>query len=57
MMQMQTTIGREFDSHLELGVFSELSGTFCIRILLFPNYIVQSWFCGLVDGSPLYSLL
>ena len=29
--------GREFDSHLELGIFSELSG---VRSLRRPNYIV-----------------
>ena len=28
--------GREFDSHAELGIFSELSG---VRNLLLPNYI------------------
>ena len=34
---------REFDSHLELGIFSELSG---VRILRRPNYIVfVSKFC------------
>ena len=36
--------GRECDSHLELGIFSELSG---VRILCRPNYIVfLSKFCG-----------
>ena len=35
--------GRECDSHLELGIFSELSG---VRILHRPNYMVfVSKFC------------
>ena len=37
--------GREFDSHLELGIFSELSG---VIILHDPNYTVfASKFCHL----------
>ena len=40
--------GRELaDSHLELRIFSELFG---FRILLLPNYIVQSSSCTLVNG-------
>ena len=35
-----TREGREFDSHLELGIFSELPG---IRILLLPNSI-DKWY-------------
>ena len=31
----QNLVNFEFDSHLELGIFSELSG---VRILLLPNY-------------------
>ena len=44
---LKSSEGREFDSHMELVIFSELSG---IRILLLPNYIVQSWSCTLVDS-------
>ena len=55
---LQSSEGCEFDSHLELVIFAELSG---IRILLLPNYIVQSWSFTLLDGrflaSPRYSPL
>ena len=34
-LELPSKEGREFDSHLELGIFSELSG---VRILLLPNY-------------------
>ena len=39
-----------FDSHLALGIFSELSG---IRILLLPSYIVHSW--SYAGGRPISS--
>ena len=55
---LKSSEGCEFDFHLELVIFAELSG---IRILLLPNYIVQSWSFTLLDGrflaSPRYSPL